>query len=74
VLAQQTVAYDQGERSYNDLAAKSAEVRAAVRAVDERLAQHDDRPGWFTRVMTDGKTWAMVAGVVGGFFARDAAK
>ena len=67
----QTALYQQAERIYADLVARQQALAQQIAAVDARLERHDAEPGWLTKMFKSGKTYAVIAGLVGGYLTRE---
>lgn len=64
----------QAERIYADMAARDAARALQIQAVDQRLERHDNDPSWVRKFFTNSNTYVAIAGVMGGFLAKGAAK
>lgn len=62
------------ERMFSDVTARDAARAAQIAAVDARLEKHDNDPSWVRKFFTNSNTYVAVAGVLGGFLAKGAAK
>jgi hypothetical protein len=62
------------ERMFSDVTARDNARAAQIAAVDQRLERHDNDPSWVRKFFTNSNTYVAVAGVLGGFLAKGAAK
>jgi hypothetical protein len=73
IRAEQESLYAQIERVYSDLQKKADRNYAQLLDTDKRLEAHDNQPGWLKKLLTNANTYAVIAGVVGGWVMKEQA-